>query len=94
MKVLSYIFWILIVLIQYPLWFDRGGWINVFYLHQKFEYQNEINQQLEKENDALLAEVNDLKDGTDAIEERARDELGMIKKGEIFFEVIKTKKQE
>ena len=49
---------------------------------------------LEKENDALLAEVNDLKDGTDAIEERARDELGMIKKGEIFFEVIKTKKQE
>ncbi|MDA9097182.1 septum formation initiator family protein, partial [Methylophilaceae bacterium] len=50
--------------------------------------------QLEKENDALLAEVNDLKDGTDAIEERARDELGMIKKGEIFFEVIKTKKQE
>jgi len=94
LKVLSYIFWILIVLIQYPLWFDRGGWINVYDLHQKYEYQNEINQQLEKENDALLAEVNDLKDGTDAIEERARDELGMIKKGEIFFEVIKTKKQE
>ena len=81
-------------MIQYPLWFDRGGWINVFDLHQQHESQKAINLQLEKENDALLAEVNDLKDGTDAIEERARDELGMIKKGEIFFEVIKTKKQE
>ena len=81
-------------MIQYPLWFDRGGWINVIDLHQQYESQKAINLQLEKENDALLAEVNDLKDGTDAIEERARDELGMIKKGEIFFEVIKTKKQE
>jgi len=94
LRFLNYIFWILIVLIQYPLWFDRGGWINVFDLHQQYESQKAINLQLEKENDALLAEVNDLKDGTDAIEERARDELGMIKKGEIFFEVIKTKKQE
>ncbi|MDC1281846.1 septum formation initiator family protein, partial [Methylophilaceae bacterium] len=72
----------------------RGGWINVFDLHQQYESQKAINLQLKKENDALLAEVNDLKDGTDAIEERARDELGMIKKGEIFFEAIKTKKQE
>ena len=47
--------------------------------------------ELERENDALRAEVNDLKRGTDAIEERARDELGMIKKGEVFFEVITPK---
>ena len=49
-----------------------------------------INQKLKKENGALLAEVNDLKSGTEAVEERARDDLGMIKKDEIFFEVIKT----
>ncbi len=89
MKVLNYIFWSLILLIQYPLWFDRGGWIKVFDLQSKYEIQVEINKKLEKENSALMAEVTDLKKGSDAIEERARDDLGMIKKGEIFFEIIK-----
>lgn len=89
MKVLNYIFWALILLIQYPLWFDRGGWIKVFDLQSKYEIQVEINKKLEKENSALMAEVTDLKKGSDAIEERARDDLGMIKKGEIFFEIIK-----
>ena len=89
MKVLNYIFWTLILLIQYPLWFDRGGWIKVFDLQSKYEIQVEINKKLEKENSALMAEVTDLKKGSDAIEERARDDLGMIKKGEIFFEIIK-----
>ncbi len=90
MKILNYILWFLILLIQYPLWFDRGGWLNVFDLQKELEIQVVINKKLEKENSALLAEVNDLKNGTDAVEERARDELGMIKKGEIFFEVIRT----
>jgi cell division protein FtsB len=89
LKVLNYIFWSLILLIQYPLWFDRGGWIKVFDLQSKYEIQVEINKKLEKENSALMAEVTDLKKGSDAIEERARDDLGMIKKGEIFFEIIK-----
>jgi cell division protein FtsB len=89
LKVLNYIFWALILLIQYPLWFDRGGWIKVFDLQSKYEIQVEINKKLEKENSALMAEVTDLKKGSDAIEERARDDLGMIKKGEIFFEIIK-----
>ena len=90
MKILNYIFWFLILLIQYPLWFDRGGWLNVFELQDEYKIQVKINQKLKKENGALLAEVNDLKSGTEAIEERARDDLGMIKKDEIFFEVIKT----
>ena len=89
MKVLNYTFWLLIILIQYPLWFDRGGWLDVFELQRDYEAQLEINQMLDKENNALLAEVNDLKNGTEAIEEKARDELGMIREGEIFFEVIK-----
>jgi cell division protein FtsB len=92
MKFLTVLFVILIILIQYPLWFSRGGWLNVFDLNNKYQNQKEINQELEKQNDALRAEVNDLKKGTDAIEERARDELGMIKEGEIFFEIINTKK--
>ncbi|MFZ8943853.1 MAG: cell division protein FtsB [Methylophilaceae bacterium] len=92
MKFLTVLFVILIILIQYPLWFSRGGWLNVFDLNNKYQNQKEINQELEKQNDALRAEVNDLKKGTDAIEERARDELGMIKEGEIFFEIINTEK--
>ena len=92
MKFLTVLFVILIILIQFPLWFSRGGWLNVFDLNNKYQNQKEINQELEKQNDALRAEVNDLKKGTDAIEERARDELGMIKEGEIFFEIINTEK--
>jgi cell division protein FtsB len=49
------------LLIQYPLWFDRGGWLNVFELQDEYEIQLKINQKLKKENGALLAEVNDLK---------------------------------
>ena len=76
--------------IQYPLWFDRGGWLNVFELQDDYKIQAKINQKLKKEIGALLAEVNDINSGSEAVEERARDDLGMIKKDEIFFEVIKT----
>ena len=91
MRPLTLLFITLIILIQYPLWFGRGGWVNVFDLQKKYQAQRAVNLELERENDALRAEVNDLKRGTDAIEERARDELGMIKRGEVFFEVITSK---
>ena len=91
MRLLTLLFIALIILIQYPLWFGRGGWLNVFDLQKKYQAQRAVNLELERENDALRAEVNDLKRGTDAIEERARDELGMIKKDEVFFEVITPK---
>jgi cell division protein FtsB len=91
MRLLTLLFITLIILIQYPLWFGRGGWMNVFDLQKKYQAQRAVNLELERENDALRAEVNDLKRGTDAIEERARDELGMIKKDEVFFEVITPK---
>ncbi len=92
MKSLTTIFILLIILIQYPLWAGRGGWYNVFQLSGEYEAQKEINNELRKKNDALRAEVNDLKNGTDAIEEKAREELGMIKKGEIYFQVINKAK--
>ena len=82
----------MIILIQYPLWFADGGFKTVSKKNSQIKVQRNINANLKKENDALLAEVNDLKRGTKAIEERARDELGMIKKGEVFFQIINKKK--
>ncbi|MDB4138580.1 cell division protein FtsB [Methylophilaceae bacterium] len=88
MKSLTAIFILLLILIQYPLWAGKAGWYNVFKLSNEYQAQKEINVELKKQNDALRAEVNDLKNGTDAIEEKAREELGMVKKGEIYFQVI------
>ncbi len=78
----------LILLLQYPLWFGKGGWLKVWDLNRQVEAQKEINQKLHERNAALDAEVRDLKQGTDAIEERARSELGMIKRNEVFYQVV------
>lgn len=82
--------WILLALIaalQYPLWFGKGGWFKVWDMDQKLEAQEALNQKLELRNAGLDAEVRDLKSGYDAIEERARFELGLVKQGEIFVQV-------
>ena len=92
MNKLTLIFFLLIILIQYPLWLGDGGFINLVEKNKQIKIQKKINSLLKKENNALIAEVNDLKKGTKAIEERARDELNMIKKGEIFFQMINKKK--
>ncbi|MBT3826421.1 MAG: cell division protein FtsB [Nitrosomonadales bacterium] len=88
MRVFSIILFSLLVLIQYPLWIGKGSWYDVFKLKQMFNQQYKTNLELSKENFALRAEVSDLSVGTDAIEERARYELGMVKKDEFFFQVI------
>ncbi|HQR03354.1 MAG: cell division protein FtsB [Proteobacteria bacterium] len=77
---------VLIVLLQYPLWFGRGGWYRVWELDRQLQAQRDVNQKLEQRNAGLDAEVRDLKSGYDAIEERARFELGFIKDGEIFVQ--------
>ena len=92
MNKLTFIFFLLIILIQYPLWFAEGGFKSIIEKNTQIKNQKKINSELKKENDALIAEVNDLKKGTKAIEELARDELGMIKKDEIFFQIINKKK--
>jgi len=79
---------LLIVAVQYPLWFGKGGWLRVRELGQQLEEQRARNDRLALRNAALNAEVVDLKTGLDAIEERARTELGMIKPNEIFFQVL------
>jgi len=87
-KILSIILFSLLILIQYPLWFGKGSWYDVFKLKQEFNQQYKINSELSKENFALKAEVSDLTNGSDAIEERARHELGMVKEDEFFFQVL------
>jgi cell division protein FtsB len=78
---------VLIALLQYPLWLGKGGWIRVWDYERQLQAQRLVNQKLEQRNAGLDAEVRDLKSGLDAIEERARYELGMIKEGEIFVQV-------
>ena len=87
MKVLAGILVALILAIQYPLWLGKGGWLRVWDVDRQLEAQNAKNESLESRNGALAAEVKDLKQGTDAIEERARYELGMVKSDEVFFQL-------
>lgn len=77
----------LIALLQYPLWLGKGGWIRVWDYERQLQAQRTATQKLEQRNAALDAEVRDLKSGSEAIEERARYELGMIREGEIFVQV-------
>jgi len=77
----------LIVALQYPMWLGKGGWLQVRELDRQLAAQREANAALKTRNDALDAEVRDLKTGLDAIEERARSELGMVRQDEVFFQL-------
>lgn len=91
MKFLTFIFVILILALQYPLWLGKGGWLNVISLHKQIDQQLKVNEQIKSKNDILLAVVQDLKNGTDVIEGKARFDLGLIKKNETFFLIIDKK---
>ena len=88
MRVLTLTLAALIVLIQYPLWLGKGSWFRVWEVDQQIRAQRETNRGLQARTAALEAEVRDLKVGLDAIEERARAELGMIRQDEIFFQLL------
>jgi cell division protein FtsB len=88
MKALSVVLVALIVLIQYPLWLGKGSWMRVWDVDQQIKAQREKNARLQTRNIVLEAEVRDLKQGLEAVEERARSELGMIKQDEVFFQVL------
>ena len=92
MKYLSYILLGLIVLIQYPQWIGKGGWLRVWDMSRQVEAQKDTNRQLAARNNGLDAEVKDLKQGLEAVEERARVELGMIKPNEVFYQIIDKSK--
>ena len=88
MRAVTLILVALLLLLQYPLWLGKGSWLKVWDLHRQVEAQRQINLQTKTRNAVLNAEVLDLKQGTAAIEERARSELGMIKRNEVFYQIL------
>jgi cell division protein FtsB len=78
---------VLLAALQYPLWFGKGGWRAVRDLDRQLAAQQDANAKLKARNDTLDADVRDLKTGSEAIEERARAELGMIKHDEVMFQL-------
>ena len=88
MRILTCTLAAFILLLQYPLWFGKGGWLKVWSLEHQVLEQKQANVALAQRNGALDAEVRDLKQGFEAVEERARYELGLIKQDEVFFQIV------
>jgi cell division protein FtsB len=88
MKLLAAGLLALLLLLQYRLWLGEGGTREVARLREEISAQRAENEQLKVRNRTLAAEVQDLKKGTTAIEERARTDLGMVGKGETFYQVV------
>jgi cell division protein FtsB len=88
MRIVIYSMLVLLIAIQYPLWLGKGGWIKVYEMEKQVELQEAKNSLLALRNTKLSGDVKDLKDGTRAIEERARVEHGLIKEGEFFVQIL------
>ena len=88
MKILAGTLGALIVAIQLPLWLGKGGWLRVWELDQQVAAQRAQNARLEARNAGIAAEVRDLKQGLEAVEERARYELGLVRPDEVFFQIV------
>ncbi|HSD43064.1 MAG TPA: cell division protein FtsB [Burkholderiales bacterium] len=91
MRILGIILGVLIVLIQYPLWLGKGGWVRAWDIDRQLAAQKAHNDRLQARNGALEAEVRDLKQGSEAIEERARFELGMVRQDEVFVQIVEPR---
>jgi cell division protein FtsB len=87
MRWLALFFVALIVALQYPMWLGKGGWLTVREYERQLADQRAHNDKLKARNAALEADVRDLKTGTEAIEERARSDLGMIRQDEVFVQL-------
>lgn len=87
MRILAALLVLLILGLQYPMWLGKGGWLRVRELDRQVNAQQHVNSELASRNAALDADVRDLKQGFEAIEERARSELGMIRQDEVFFQL-------
>ncbi|HEB81348.1 MAG TPA: cell division protein FtsB [Gammaproteobacteria bacterium] len=94
MKTLAFVLLLLLVWLQYKIWLQDGGIPEVLQLQDEVAVVKTDVKQLRERNASLDAEVQDLKKGLDAIEERARSELGMIKEGEVYYQVIERDKKD
>ena len=79
----------LLLVLQLQLWFGRGSIPDVWRLHAQVDTQLQLNAQAEQSNERLRAELRDLRDGLEMVEERARFEIGMVKPNEIFVQIAK-----
>ncbi len=77
-----------LVLLQWPLWLGERGWPVVHRLRAQLQAQLQANEQLSQANQALAAQARDLRNGTQAVEQRARSDMGMIDPGEVFVQVL------
>jgi cell division protein FtsB len=83
---------LLFAALQYHLWFGEGSWPRAQAERSKFEVQMIDNERLQQSNATMEAEVLDLKTGLDAIEERARADLGLVKQGDVYYQIIQAEK--
>ena len=93
MKIIALVLLILFIWLQYKIWLQDGGLPEVIQLQKEVVQVKTEVEKLQERNASLDAEVKDLKKGLDAIEERARSEMGMIKQGEVYYQVIKPKSE-
>ena len=92
MRIVIYSMLLLLIAIQYPLWLGKGGWLKVYEMEKQLELQQAKNSLLSLRNAKLTGDVKDLKEGSRAIEERARVEHGMLKEGEVFVQILPSEK--
>lgn len=88
MRLVTVVLLVLLALIQYPLWWGHGGWLNVHELSGELAAQQQKNADEKLRNERIEGEVQDLRNGTAAVEERARYEMGMVKNGEVFVQFV------
>lgn len=91
MKTIFVALGVLLALLQYEFWFSDGGMKTVWQMKHNIVKQKQINVDLDKRNRMLISEIKDLQNGHTAIEARARNDLGMVKQGEVFYRVVDQK---
>lgn len=88
-KIFSILLILMLIFLQYHLWFESGGIIDMLRLKKELAMKVEQNNKLKKRNEELLQQVKGVKNNAVAVESSAREELGMIKKGEVFYQIAK-----
>lgn len=91
MKWVTVVLLVALAVFQYDLWFARGGWHDRWRLEDEYRAQQNTNAELTRRNQQLQAEINDLKNGQDAMAEIARDQLGYVQNGEVFYRIVVQK---
>jgi len=86
-KVIMLVLAVMLAVLQYQLWFGAGGMTSIKALNQSIAMQTVANDQLAERNRAVSADINDLQHGQQATEERARTQLGMVKQGEVYYQI-------